>query len=82
MPRNDGNCVEVGDIYQLLVYDKGRWNTLAWIRAKDTKLVLKNIPSGGLYLLRDRTKGKEERIFTYDDNIGDLVPSVAAFWYR
>ena len=68
MPRNDGNCVEVGDIYQLLVYDKGRWNTLAWIRAKDTKLVLKNIPSGGLFLLRDRTKGKEERIFTYENN--------------
>lgn len=68
MPRNDGNCVEVGDIYQLLVYDKGRWNTLAWIRAKDTKLVLKNIPSGGLYLLRDRTKGKEERIFTYEND--------------
>ena len=68
MPRNDGNCVEVGDIYQLLVYDKGRWNTLAWIRAKDTRLVLKNIPSGGLYLLRDRTKGKEERIFTYENN--------------
>ena len=68
MPRNDGNCVEVGDIYQLLVYDKGRWKTLAWIRAKDTKLVLKNIPSGGLYLLRDRTKGKEERIFTYEND--------------
>lgn len=68
MPRNDGNCVEVGDKYQLLVYDKGRWNTLAWIRAKDTKLVLKNIPSGGLYLLRDRTKGKEERIFTYEND--------------
>lgn len=68
MPRNDGNCVEVEDKYQLLVYDKGRWNTLAWIRAKDTKLVLKNIPSGGLYLLRDRTKGKEERIFTYEND--------------
>lgn len=68
MPRNDGNCVEVGDKYQLLVYDKGNWNTLAWIRAKDTKLVFKNMPSGGLYLLRDRTKGKEERIFTYEND--------------
>lgn len=67
MPRNDGNCVEVGDKYQLLVYDKGNWKTLAWVRAKDTKLVLKNMPSGGLYLLRDRTKGKEERIFTYEN---------------
>lgn len=67
MPRNDGNCVEVGDKYQLLVYDKGNWKTLAWIRAKDTKLVLKNMPSDGLYLLKDRTKGKEERIFTYEN---------------
>lgn len=67
MPRNDGNCVEVGDEYQLLVYDKGSWKTLAWIRAKETRLILKNMPSGGLYLLRDITKGQEERIFTYEN---------------
>lgn len=67
MPRNDGNSIEVGDKYQLLVYDKGNWKTLAWIRAKDTKLILKNMPSGGLYLLKDKTKGKEERIFTYEN---------------
>lgn len=67
MPRNDGNSIEVGDKYQLQMYDNGTWKTLAWIRAKDTKLVLKNMPSGGLYLLRDRTKGKEERIFTYEN---------------
>lgn len=66
MPRNDGNCVEVGDKYQLLVYDNGKWRTLAWIRARDTKIVLKNMPSNGLYLLRDRTKGSEERVFTYE----------------
>ena len=68
MPRNDGNSIEVGDKYQLLVYDKGNWKTLAWIRAKDTKLILKNMPSGGLYLLKDKTKGKEERIFTYEND--------------
>lgn len=67
MPRNDGNCVEVGDKYQLLVYDNGKWRTLAWIRARDTKIVLKNMPSNGLYLLRDRTKGSEERVFTYEN---------------
>lgn len=67
MPRNDGNCVEVGDKYQLLMYVEGKWKTLAWIRAKYNKIVLKNMPSGGLYLLRDRTKGKEERIFTYEN---------------
>jgi len=30
-------------------------------------LTLKNMPSGGLYLLHDKTKGWEERIFTYED---------------
>lgn len=68
MPRNDGNCVEIGDKYQLMMYIDGKWKTLAWIRAKDTKLVFKNMPSGGLYLLRDRTKGKDERIFTYEND--------------
>ena len=67
MPRNDGNTIEVGDKYQLLVYNKGEWDMLARICANETKLVLKNMPSGGLYLLKDITKGKEERIFTYEN---------------
>ena len=67
MPRNDGNSIEIGDDYQLQMYDNGMWKTLEWMTAKDTKLVLKNMPSGGLYLLRDRTKGEEERIFTYEN---------------
>ena len=67
MPRNDGNSIEIGDYYQLQMYNNGHWETLAFITAKDTKLVFKNMPSGGLYLLRDRTKGKEERIFTYEN---------------
>lgn len=67
MPRNDGNSIEIGDDYQLKMYDNGMWKTLASVRAKDTKLVFKNMPSGGLYLLRDKTKGEEERIFTYEN---------------
>ncbi len=67
MPRNDGNSVAVGDKYQLLMYDNGKWKTLAWRRANDNRLVFKNMPAGGLYLLKDRTKGKEERIFTYEN---------------
>ncbi len=67
MPRNDGNCVEVGDFYHLLMYDRGKWVCLAMMSAKTTKLVIENIPSGGLYLLKDVSKGKEERIFTYEN---------------
>ena len=29
-------------------------------------LIFKNVPSGGLYVLRDKTKGHEQRIFTYE----------------
>ena len=67
IPRNDGNCIEVGDMYQLLVYDRGKWLPLAVTKAKATELVLENMPSDGLYLLKDLTKGIEERIFTYED---------------
>lgn len=67
MPRNDGNCVAVGDKYQLLMYDNGKWKTLAWRYATDNKLVFRDMPTGGLYLLKDRTRGKEERIFTYEN---------------
>ncbi len=66
MPRNDGNSIEVGDEYQLFVYDNGDWNELDVKIANDTKLVFKNVPKNGLFLLRDRTKGKEERVFTYE----------------
>lgn len=67
MPRNDGNCVEVGDMYHLLMYDKGRWVYLALMRAETTKLVINNVPSEGLYILKDISKGKEERVFTYEN---------------
>lgn len=67
LPRNDGNNVEIGDNYQLLMYDNGKWVSLGWKKAKETMLVFKNIPSNGLYLLKDKTKGKEERIFTYEN---------------
>jgi len=67
LPRNDGNNVETGDNYQLLMYDNGKWVSMGWKKAKETMLVFKNIPSNGLYLLKDKTKGKEERIFTYEN---------------
>ena len=67
MPRNDGNSIEVGDTYQLLMFDRGKWLSLSVIKARGTELVFKKMPSGGLYLLKDLTKGVEERIFTYED---------------
>lgn len=67
MPRNDGNAIERGDVYELKVYTEAGWRRLALLRARTDSLVIKNAPIGGLYLLSDKTKGVEERIFTYEN---------------
>ncbi|MBO4397864.1 MAG: RICIN domain-containing protein [Bacteroidaceae bacterium] len=67
IPRTDGNCIEVGDEYELVYWTGKDWKILNTQKAKHNVLTLKNMPSGGLYLLHDKTKGWEERIFTYED---------------
>ena len=66
--RNDGNGIEVGDVYELYYWNRnGYWNLLGSQKATDNVLHFYNIPSNGLYLLIDVTKGREERIFTYEN---------------
>lgn len=65
IPRNDGNCIEVGDTYELLYWNKNNWEAFGKQVAKSNSIIFTNVPSGGLYLLRNLTKGHEERIFTY-----------------
>ena len=67
IPRNDGNCVEIGDEYELSYWKNGDWQLLGAQVAKSNVLTFKGVPSGGLYILRDKTKGVEERVFTYDE---------------
>jgi len=67
IPRNDGNCIEVGNKYELVYWNNGSWKVLATVKAKENILKLKNMPSNGLYVLKNLTKGHEERIFTYED---------------
>ena len=63
IPRNDGNCVEVGDEYALFCWYDGEWQEIAHQVATKNELRLENMPANGLYLLRDLTEGVEERIF-------------------
>ena len=65
--RGDGNCVEPGDVYELFCWKDCQWRSLGRQKATRTSLVYSKVPSGGLYLLKDLTKGKDERIFTYKD---------------
>jgi len=64
-PRNDTNNIEPNNLYELFYWDKG-WESLGKQRAKDNFLNYENVPKNSLFWLRNLTKGKEERIFTYD----------------
>ena len=64
--RTDDNDIIPGDLYELCCWDNG-WRTLGRKQATDYTLSWDNVPTGTLYWIYDRTKGVEQRIFTYRD---------------
>ncbi|MFA5327368.1 MAG: RICIN domain-containing protein [Prolixibacteraceae bacterium] len=68
IPRNDGNCVEIGDNYELEYWNNKEWESLGNQVAKTDSLVYSNCPKNALYILHNHTKGKEERTFTIGKN--------------
>ncbi|MDE5652980.1 MAG: hypothetical protein K2I48_05880 [Muribaculaceae bacterium] len=67
--RGDGNCIEIGDVYELYYWINGRWKSLGKKKAQSVYVEFFNIPSNSLLLLRDLTKGSNERIFTIDKSL-------------
>ncbi len=67
--RGDGNSIELGDNYELFLWDKNKWQSMGIQKASSPTLVFKGMPSGGLYLLKDLTKGNDERIFLYENGV-------------
>lgn len=67
IPRNDDNFVRIGDEYELIYMDFDGWKTMGRKVADCDSIVYKNVPSNCVYLLRNHTKGREERIFTYEN---------------
>ena len=67
--RGNGNSIELGDNYELFLWDKNKWQSMGIQKASSPTLVFKGMPSGGLYLLKDLTKGNDERIFLYENGI-------------
>lgn len=65
--RTDNNDVSPGDEYELFYWDKS-WVSLGKQIAQQYSITYKNIPSNALLLLRNLTKGVEERPFTYEHN--------------
>ncbi|GHT65344.1 hypothetical protein AGMMS50239_24890 [Bacteroidia bacterium] len=66
-PRSDGNDVTPGDIHELLYWDNHRWNSTGKRQATDIKLVYENLPSGTIYWIRNLSRGRDERIFSYEN---------------
>lgn len=69
LPGNDDNCIRDGELYELFYWDN-KWVSLGKQTGSSETYRLKyeNAPIGALYLLRNLTKGVEERIFTYENN--------------
>ena len=69
LPRNDDNFIREDEIYQLYYWCKDEWHLLQTMKGKkDGILIVNNVPQNALLLLHNATKGKEERIFTYEND--------------
>jgi hypothetical protein len=66
-PRNDDNDIRQGDLYELFYWRKDKWASLGKKTGVPPCLHYQDVPVNALFLLRDLTRGKEERIFTYKD---------------
>jgi len=65
-PRTDNNDIIPGEEYELFYWDRG-WNTLGVKIADKKTLEYSNVPQGSLLMLHNRTRGIEERPFTYNN---------------
>lgn len=67
-PSTDLNFIEKGHLYELYFFDTG-WKMIGRVYAKsEDSLVFDDVPIGGMLLLKDKTEGREERIFEYVDD--------------
>ncbi|MCD8186242.1 MAG: hypothetical protein LUD68_07260 [Rikenellaceae bacterium] len=63
---DDGNFIEPGNNYELFYYDMG-WKSMGSIRPSEDSVSFAGVPANALLWLRNKSKGKEERIFTYQE---------------
>jgi len=68
LPRNDDNFIKEGEEYELFYWENYQWNSLGKQTGTSKQyLEYTNVPTNALFWLRNLTKGKEERIFTYEN---------------
>ncbi len=64
-PRGDGNTIGIGDTYELFYWKDGRWISLERQVATTVLLRFRDVPADALYLLKNLSRGVEERVFLY-----------------
>ncbi|MCM1502615.1 MAG: transglutaminase-like domain-containing protein [Bacteroidales bacterium] len=67
-PRNTDNYIRPGDDYELFYCDT-LWHSAGTKKASSDSLVFNDVPQNVLYLLKNHTRGIQERIFTYENNV-------------
>lgn len=67
LPRNDDNGISPGDSYELFYQGSQGWISLGEREATSDSLVYTRVPQNALLLLKNYTKGREERIFTCNE---------------
>lgn len=66
-PRHRDNFVRSGDTYELFVCEGGEWKSAGTQVAQSDSLLYHDIPLDAFLLLKNHTRGVDERIFEYKD---------------
>lgn len=64
--RTDDNEINHNETYELYYFNQ-TWISLGSQRAKHRFLLYEQVPSNALFLLKNKTKGVEQRIFTIEN---------------
>ncbi len=64
LPRNDDNNIRKGDLYELVYWQNGYWNSLGMKIADSEQITYDDVPDNALLLLHNHSRGNEERVFT------------------
>ena len=67
-PRNRDNHVRPGDEYELFYCD-GIWKSAGRVTASSDSILYKGLPAGTLYILNNLSRGKDIRVFSYDNGV-------------
>ena len=66
-PRSDTNFIEVGDTYELFLWEDGNWKSMGKTTATDQYVNFADMPTNGLFMLVNKNKGVEHKVFNYID---------------